>query len=302
MIRDADLIVVGRIVSVSNKGAETLNIAGSSVPVRRMIAEITVTSTLKGQSINSVWFAFFVSDLRAFRMVPAAQFAMFFLRQTGLQEYVVLNPYYPSIVALPNGPVNEGSELDKVVGQLVHVLRAPLASQNERLDAIDALDTINTPNSTAALQRTFHSQDLTLKLLAGAALLRRNETSPLNVVATTLLQDPTSVSESILANLSFAIETGVKDPRAIPELSRLLSAREVRVRRAAAAGLRHTGAMDAISALGQALKDSDHDVRYEAVIGLAEITGQYEWGPSIDLFRREERHYIVHWQEWVKQR
>lgn len=300
LIRDADLIVIGRTVSVSEKGAEQLNISGSLLRVRRMVAELSVNNTLKGRLINShVWFAFFVSDQRAFKMVPSAQFAMFFLRQIG-QEYVVLDPYYPFIVALPSGPGSEGNVSDAVVGQLLHVLTAPVASKTQRLDAIDALDTINTPNSTRALQRTFRSQDSTSKLLAGAALLRRNEITPLKVITATLVEDPTSVSESMLWKLSIAIENGVKDPRAIPGLSRLLRARDVRVRRAAAAGLRHTGAMDAISALSQALKDSDRDVRYQAVIGLAEITGQYEWGPSIDLFQRDENRYLTHWKSWAK--
>ncbi len=124
---------------------------------------------------------------------------------------------------------------------LAHVLRTRAASQEEQIDAIDALDTIDTPNSTAALQRATQTQNLTLKLLASAALLRRNEISTLDSVVTTLLKDRTSVSESVLWKVSFAIENGVKDPRAIQPLSRLFSAGDVRLRRAAAGALRHTG-------------------------------------------------------------
>ncbi len=58
LTRDADLIAVGTIISVSDKGTEMLNINGASVPVHHMTAELSVTETLKGQLSNShVWFA-----------------------------------------------------------------------------------------------------------------------------------------------------------------------------------------------------------------------------------------------------
>lgn len=300
LTREADLIAVGRIGSVNDQGIQTLSIGGSVVPVRRMLAELTVTRILKGELNNThVWFAFFVSDVRGFQEVSASQFAAFFLRRVNAQEFAVLNPYYPSIVALPTGQIIEGDPLDKVAVELAHVLLTPGTSRDKRIDAIDALDSIDTPTSTAALLRATRTQDLTLKLLASAALLRRNEISTLNTVANKLLQDPQSVGESILWKLSFAIENGVKNPRAIPALSRLVSAGDVRVRRAGAAGLRHSNATDAIPALSKALSDSDQTVRYTAVIGLAEITAQYEWGPSIDLFQREEQRYLAHWKEWT---
>lgn len=301
--RDADLIAVGSIVAVSDKGTETININSSSVPVHRFIATLAVTEVLKGQLSNSyISFAFFLSEARGFQAIPASQFAMFFLRRAGPEEYVVVNPYYPAVVAIPNGPVTQGNELDRVTAQLAHVLRTTTALQEERSDAVDALDTIDTPTSTAALQRATHTQNLTLKLLASAALLRRNDISTLDSVATTLLQDRRSVSEWILWKLSFAIENGVKDPQAIPTLSRLFTSRDVRVRRAATGALRHTADGDAIPVIAKALTDSDQRVRYQAVIGLAEITGQFEWRPSIDAFQSEEKRYLTHWLEWSKNR
>lgn len=98
------------------------------------------------------------------------------------------------------------------------------------------------------------------------------------------------------------LENGVRDPEAIPELSRLLLAQDVRIRRAAASALRHTAASDATAGLVRVLSDSDSRVRYTAVIGLAEITGQYNWGPSIDLFEREGGRYLAHWKEWGRTR
>lgn len=73
-------------------------------------------------------------------------------------------------------------------------------------------------------------------------------------------------------------------------------------RRAAAAALRHTGSNAAVDALSSALQDSDREVRYHAVLGLATITGLDEWGPSLELFDREEERYLTHWRAWAKSR
>jgi HEAT repeat protein len=72
----------------------------------------------------------------------------------------------------------------------------------------------------------------------------------------------------------------------------------MQTRRSSAAALRQMHTAAAIGPLLTALKDSDHGVKYQAVIGLAELTGQYEWGPSVELFLKDEHHYVAHWQEW----
>jgi hypothetical protein len=52
----------------------------------------------------------------------------------------------------------------------------------------------------------------------------------------------------------------------------------------------------------QSLDDDDVEVRHHAVMALAELTRQNEWGPSIDAFTADERRYIAHWKEWAKER
>ena len=303
LTRDADLIVVGRIKSVAEKDTEVVNVMGGEVPVHRMTAELETTRVLKGQADGSqVSFSFFISDVRSFKTIATSEFGIFFLRRAISNGYTVVNPYYPSVVALTNAPISTGEPLDKVTGELGHVLATRSSSVDQRIDAIDALDTILTPNSTLELERATHTQNLTLKLSASAALLRRNEISVLSAVANIIMHESGTVSESILWKITFAIENGVKDPRAIPTLTVLLDAKNIRTRRAAAGGLRHTGSVVAIPALKKALDDSDQEVRYSAVIGLAEITRQYDWAPSIDLYKSEESRYLTHWRQWTSAR
>ena len=52
----------------------------------------------------------------------------------------------------------------------------------------------------------------------------------------------------------------------------------------------------------EALWDPDREVRYYAVVGLGEITGQNEWTPATDYFAQNEEKFLTHWREWAKSR
>jgi len=82
----------------------------------------------------------------------------------------------------------------------------------------------------------------------------------------------------------------------------LLGAGSVEVRRSAAHALRNIADSAGVPALVRALDDPDRDVRYYAVTGLAKITGQDDWLPSLPLFESEEQKYVAHWREWAKKR
>jgi hypothetical protein len=59
--------------------------------------------------------------------------------------------------------------------------------------------------------------------------------------------------------------------------------------------LRNTKAKEASKGLALALKDTDLKVRYYGVIGLAEITGEKNWRPSEEMFKKNENLYLQHW-------
>jgi hypothetical protein len=58
----------------------------------------------------------------------------------------------------------------------------------------------------------------------------------------------------------------------------------------------------ALKALATALDDDDVEVRYTAVMGLAETTGQKGWGPSMPAFVEDEQRYLQYWRDWIKNR
>ena len=95
----------------------------------------------------------------------------------------------------------------------------------------------------------------------------------------------------------------IREPSAVPTLSDLVGAANVNIRRGAAAALRNTQDRAAIKPLARALNDTDPEVQYQAVIGLAEITGApSEWSPASETFEKAPQLYLDYWREWAKSR
>jgi hypothetical protein len=303
LTRDADLIVVGEARAVWEEERTTLGINGQPIPACRMVAQLRVSRVIKGKLDQpSVSYKFFLPKSGPrYEEVVTGEFGLFFLLMEQQQEYVVLNPYYPFVVASPDVPEVEGSYFDRVVAEVAQVLTSPGTTTNQRRQAIEVLGGVKTEPATRALRRAANESDMTLRLEAIAFWLRRNDTSGLSVAADVLLSSQQNTEDYVLKNLAFALE-GIRDPKAIPSLSRLLEADDVQTRRSAAAALRHTDVEDAIKPLSRALEDSDREVRYHAVLGFAEITKQGEWGPSTSKYIEDEQHYLTYWREWVKNR
>lgn len=302
LTREADLIVVGKVISISEQSSTSIVENGQLIPVRRMTALLSISRAVKGvPTATTLRFSFLVPRVPiGYAGVTASQFGMFFLRKTPDEIYAVQNTYYPFVPAAAKKGTAEGTDLDKVVAEVAQVIIAPEGSPEDRKRAVSMLERVETQGALAALKNAAGSLTPPVQLYAVAALLRRGDTSVLNIAEDALLRPSSQISVDLQRRLAFALKDGVTDPQAIPSLVRLLKASDAQTRRSAAAALRHIGSEDAVAPLSVALQDSDREVRYQAVLGLATITKQVEWGPSIDAFEREERKYLAHWLEWAK--
>lgn len=304
LTREADLILVGQVVEVREQDRTTISVQGHSVPARRMIATLQVARVLKGSFTNTTEaFGFLIPDVPlGYSGLAVKQFGMFFLHSNSPKPDMVSNPYYPSIVAVKVAPHATGDDLDRVIAEIMQVAVTPEVSLEERRQAVDILARVETTAATEALKRATGDLDIGLRLRAAAALLRRNNISKLSMVEEALLHPPANIDEDALKNLAFSLQDGVTDPQAIPALTRLIHAKDTQTRRAAVAALRHIGDETSIGAFATALQDSDREVRYQAVLGLAMTTGQSAWGPPLDLFERDEQRYLTHWRAWTNKR
>lgn len=303
LTKKADLIVVGQVTSVREIGKEVLQTENERVPVRIMLGELRVDRVLKGTSDPpSLRFRFLLPEIFiGWSGVDPLSYRLFFLKVSA-GELEFLSPYYPSLVAVPGVPVEGSSAVERVVGQLGAVLLSPITSTGQKQEAIYPLSRTKSPAATEVLRSGLREKDVIVQLSVTAALLERNEISGLHIAEKALLNPRPGIPQYLLHNLSYGISEGIKQEKAIPSLTRLLNATSPEVRRAAASALRHTGSRSAIDPLLSALGDSDLEVRYYSVVGLAEITGQSEWRPNMDDFLSDQQRYLNHWKDWARNR
>lgn len=302
LAKAADIIVLGRIVSTTQVGLATLDDGAQKVLSRVMAAELHVEEVFKGApGTMDITVQFLLPDLPiGYSTPPVGTSAIFFLNRTG-REYHFTSPYRPSIIGMPGAAPEGGTLVDRLISCVAAVIESAETSSYQKRQAIFALVYVPGARSTQALQNASHLNEQALQLNAVAFLLMRNDISGLQLAAEALLRPsegpPSSERQNLLSGLG-----SVKDPRAVPTLGTLLKQGDDPVRRAAAEALASTASPDGIDALAQALYDPDHQVRYYAVIGLAEITGQKDWRPIADTFRDREAEYLSHWKDWNRGR
>ena len=301
---EATLIVVGQITLVREVGKTTVPFGDESVSAREMTAELREDKILKGvpHPSGSVEFYFTLPEqFIGWRSISPLSYRIFFLVDSskGLR---LESPYYPSLVAVPDTPVHEGTVIERVIEELAAVVESAKAPLENRREAVFALDSSGNPEAIQALMRVAEVKDVSLRLSVAAALLEHNDISALPFAEDMLLKPSPSIPPYLLHNLSYAIHEGVKDDRAVPALARLLRAGSAETRRAAASALKNVGTTSCIEPLLSALVDSDSEVRFESVVGLAEITGQPDWRPNAEDFASDQNKYVDYWRGWGKSR
>jgi hypothetical protein len=132
-----------------------------------------------------------------------------------------------------------------------------------------------------------------------AELISRNDISELPDVCGALLADSISVNQKPV--LLYVIAQHLRNEKAVPALTQLLQSHDPEVRVASAQSLWHIAAASSISALTEALSDQNSDVRYYAIRGLADVTGEQQWGPSPAEYQEHETKYRQHWLDWATQ-
>jgi len=298
LVESSDLIVSGRITSVDERGPTIIELPGQTASGKAFSAVIKVDRALKGiPESPSVLFVFFIPDSRsAFRPIRAGQYGMFFL-QHGTSGYSVSDPLYPFLPAMGNVHQSAGVPLDRVIAELGEVLTRGQSPGAESFSALDALGTIQGKSATETLRNALQTSSGELQLRIASKLVARNDITGLDVVARALL-DPTQSHSYLLAYLAGSLG-GLKDPRSVPTLKRLVETDNPYIVKGSAIALRQSGSVDALLPLSRLLNNSDEQVRYYAVVGLGEITKQDEWTPAFDEFHSREGYYISYWRQWA---
>jgi hypothetical protein len=266
-----------------------------------MLAHLDVERIIRGEGpAGQLFFRFTVPEAPiGYAGIQTGQFGVFFLRKV-TQGYEVLDPYYPFVVAAPGEPEGTGNYVDQVTAEVAHVFDSATATADTRLQAVLVLRTVRTSLAGRSLKAAASGRDLRARAWALSSLLARNDITLLDSALELMLSRDPKIDQNLKDVVAFGLRDGVKDPKAVPAASRLLLAKDVALRRCAAAALRATQDTAAIEPLKLALFDTDQQVRYLAVVGLGEITRQDDWTPSVDYFNQNETRFLQHWREWSK--
>lgn len=97
------------------------------------------------------------------------------------------------------------------------------------------------------------------------------------------------------------VKTGVQNTPAIsnediPTVSRLMSCKSVALRRVGSYLLRMFHSPSVCAMLQSALADADIEVRYNAVMGLAAQTKNYQYAPAFAIYKAGEDTYLSYWR------
>lgn len=228
--------------------------------------------------------------------IPLGQYGIFFL-QRGKSAFRVSEPLYAFLPAKPGGKPLSGPPLEQVAAKLGEALTDARSTQFDISSALDALRLIQGKFATEILHQALHDSSGQLRLRIALTLVSRGDITALDLVEAALLR-PGELPANLQSDLAGSL-AGLKDPRSIPALKRLLKTNDPQITWGAAIALRQSGSADALEPLSRLLNDGDEEVRYYAVVGMGEITRQDEWTPAFGEFREHEAHYLSYWRDWA---
>jgi HEAT repeat protein len=297
LIYDSDYVAVLKINAVSETGRGVVRIGEREIPAARRSAQCTMLRPIKGSLPVALTVDFFVAfEGIGYRGITANTTRIVFLKKTK-NSFGFTNPHYPSLPA-SNA---ETSLKSTVETELSEVAKSESYSVGDRVTAIEALRTMQIAGVTETLKYVFATaRPDPVRLTAAQALLIRNDVTPLPEVTGVLMgKRPVEVPTYMVRNLSAAIETGLRNEAAIPELEKLVVSPEADVSRAAATALRNTASKKAMIGLVRALSSPNLETRYFGVIGLGEINADTEWRPIWEDFASKPDKYVDHWRSWA---
>jgi hypothetical protein len=305
LVEESDVVAVVNIQASEATGTPETSGKDASPGARSYIALAKLRHAIKGNPPDSITVHYVLSPESLHRAVATGYRLVFLHGTDGHFEFT--DPVDPALPATSSDSTlsrNEASStppVNQVMQVLADVIASPDASDQDKESIL--MRSYAIPRDFAPFMVSLRSglrqtSDPVLQARITSALLQRGDLSQLGSARRTLSR--TDVTEEQRDLLLHAISKGVRDTRAAPELQLLLASDDVQLRRAGAEALWHSAARSSVPALIKALDDSDQDIRYFAVRGLAEVTGKQEWGPTTNVFKDNEHHYLSQWKKWSK--
>jgi hypothetical protein len=303
LVAQSEVVVVADVGSLENFGRTDILFNGQILPGERYRVEGVRLYTLAGSCPDRFAVEFQLPHSGNGYGAPRPGTRMLFLKKSG-DIFVPTNPYYPDLPAMRTAPKELQGEgvAQQVITELGAVIASPDASPVDKVIILSQYYAIPDDNegfTRNLLEGARDTADTEVRSRIQGVLLSRNEISELPNVCDALLQANLTEHEKEL--LLGGIRHKLTNPGAAPQLARLLQSPDPEVRLIATLALWHTASTSSVPVLTKLLDDKDHEVRCFAMRGLADATGQPQWGPGPAACEENEAKYQQHWHEWTTQ-
>jgi HEAT repeats len=304
----ASLICKGEAVWVDDKEEVEFQVRGEPVRCRRKVAVFLVdriyAGAIPGRTIEIDFLQPVVPS--SMEELRRGEYVLLFLVRKGgtnSNRYRFAN-VTTSKVPIGREPVpsleSGGSPLARITKVLVQSLYDP--DLDVVLTAIEQLGELKGKGSVTALRPLVASREPSIRGAAIASLLKLGDKRQAIAAQRFLDAKPKGPqAERVRQNICDAV-AGLDDPSLLPVIGPLLRRGGEGVRYAVVRALRKMNAKACLPWLVMALDDADLQVRYQAVMALAEITGHAEWGSPLDTFRDNEARYVGAVKAWSVKR
>ncbi|MDX2098927.1 MAG: hypothetical protein SFW36_14215 [Leptolyngbyaceae cyanobacterium bins.59] len=306
-ITNADLIVVAQIAKVSDATGQVSLVSKQAQPTydRLRQAELNAIRVIAGKSNSGSLRVFFLEGKvpsRPWLTLTPGQTVLLFLRSTE-QAYIPVIPTGDPIQTLREiEPLrSNATKLQAVAHELEQIILTanPVSASNLIIKATEARVELRT-DVNLDLLNTSVLQDPIRRTAWIAVALAENKVEALEELPS-LFTTPASQPIEVLRGIIVQKIGELRVQAALPQLALLLKNQKVDLARAAAIALRQIHDPVIVPDLIPGLDYPDQEVRYQVVMGLAELYPNVEAGPSFDLYRENEAYYIQKWKQWWQQ-
>jgi hypothetical protein len=305
LVAQSEVVVVADVSRPEQLGRTGILFNGQLLPGERYKVEVHRLYTLSGSCPDNFAVMFELPDSGVGYIAPRQGTRMLFLKRAGEGEtFVPTNPYYPDLPAVRTPPNElQGQETAlQVITELGAVIASPDASSEDKVIILGhsyAIPDDNNGFTKHLLSGVQNTTDTDVRSRIRGILLSRNEISELPNVCDALLQGNLPAHEKEL--LLGGIRHKLTNQDAAPQLARLLQSPDPEVKEIGAQALWHTASASSVPVLAKLLDDENRDVRCFAMRGLADATGQAQWGPGPAACEGNEAKYRQHWHDWATQ-
>jgi hypothetical protein len=301
LVDSSTLIVRGEVVSFQPGILSSVEFNNGRVDVRSDLGLLRVDEFVKGSAEAPLLPYTFLTPVEpiGWRIPPAGAYGLFFLQVSAGGEVQFADTYYPYAPTMQNVASVGDSPLERAISVLGAALSNASSSDESRRAALTYLQSSKSEYSGDALREALSAPDPQLRLAVASSLLFQGDGAGLGVIKEAFLPGSSEESESSAESIGNAMLLYLTGPEFVPDLEDLLGSPSVHIRRGAAGALRRIGTPEVTRGLLRALDDTDFRVRYYAVVGMAEATGQSAWRPSEETFQDDELTYLTHWRDWA---